>query len=179
MADSAQDGPRAGLTGLVVRVPEAEEAVSSWRARFDPGAAEGVGAHVTVLFPFLPADRIDAEVSAGLGEVLGRHRGFEVRFTRCGRFPEVLYLAPEPAGPLRELVEAVHGRWPEVPPYAGAFSEVVPHLTVAHSRDGALLDRIGKDVSARLPVTCRVASVDLLVHDGVRYRLRTAFPLAV
>ncbi|MFF2205557.1 2'-5' RNA ligase family protein [Streptomyces sp. NPDC058145] len=48
-------------------------------------------AHVTVLFPFLDASRIDEGVCAAIGEVVGRHPSFEARFDRCGRFPGVLY----------------------------------------------------------------------------------------
>jgi hypothetical protein len=44
--------PGAPSSGLVVLVPEAEPVVGHLRDRLDPNAASGVGAHVTVLFPF-------------------------------------------------------------------------------------------------------------------------------
>jgi len=53
-------------SGLIVEVPEAEPAVARWRAQLDPLAAQGVPAHVTVLYPFLPVTEIDGQVRSRL-----------------------------------------------------------------------------------------------------------------
>ncbi|MET8698129.1 2'-5' RNA ligase family protein [Kitasatospora sp. NPDC004723] len=177
-ADAADTAPsRPGGTGLIVRIPEAEAAVRSWRERFDPSAWAGVPAHVTVLFPFLPEARVDGAVCAAVAAVLDGHPAFEVRFASCGRFPGILYLAPEPDGRLRRLTEAIAARWPEAPPFGGRFADVVPHLTVAHHEDEHLLARAEAEVAALLPVTARVSSVELVVHDGTVWRTRASFPL--
>jgi hypothetical protein len=42
-----------------------------------------------------------------------------------------VYLPPEPAEPLLELMQAIWQRWPECPPYQGVLERVVPHVTVA------------------------------------------------
>ncbi|MEU6383499.1 2'-5' RNA ligase family protein [Streptomyces bauhiniae] len=112
------------------------------------------------------------------GDVLGRHQRFGVRFERCGRFPGVLYLAPEPATGFRRLTEAIAERWPENPPFGGQFDEVVPHLTVAHGQDEAVLRETEAALSTGLPVVAQVSAVDLLVYDGERWRPRASFPLA-
>ncbi|MEU6091437.1 2'-5' RNA ligase family protein [Streptomyces sp. NPDC047085] len=177
MADEDSQGFQAGQSGLIVRVPEAETAVRAWRERLDPSAQAGVPAHVTVLFPFLDAGRIDARVCAEIGEVLGRHRSFDVRFEHCGRFPGVLYLAPEPEGGFRRLTEAIAARWPECPPFGGQFDEVVPHLTIVQHQDDAVMDKVESDLRERLPIKSRVSCVDLLVHDGRRWCHRATFPL--
>ncbi|MEV6564751.1 2'-5' RNA ligase family protein [Streptomyces kronopolitis] len=177
MTDDDTDQPRAGQTGLVVKIPEAEPAVRGGRERLDPGAREGVPAHVTVLFPFLRASRIDGAVRRVLTEVLAAQPAFTVRFESCRRFPGVLYLAPEPDGPFRQLTEAVAERWPEAPPFGGRFDEVVPHLTVAQGHDEAALQRAEAALVGGLPVTARVSSVALLVHDGTRWHERASFPL--
>ncbi|SEO21838.1 2'-5' RNA ligase family protein [Actinacidiphila rubida] len=174
----SDEGFEAGRSGLVVTAPGAEPVVRAWRERLDPSARAGVPAHVTVLFPFLPASRLDAEAMAGIGEVLCRERAFDVRFERCGRFPGVLYLVPEPDGPFRRLTEAVVERWPEHPPFGGQFDDVVPHLTVAQGQDEAVMAEVEADLAAGLPVSARVSSVDLLVHDGTRWRHRACFPLS-
>ncbi|MFE1880444.1 2'-5' RNA ligase family protein [Streptomyces diastatochromogenes] len=173
----ADDGFHAGQSGLIVRVPAAEPAVRAWRDRLDPSARVGVPAHVTVLFPFLDASRIDQGVCTAIGEVLDRHQSFGVRFERCGRFPGVLYLAPEPDTPFRRLTEAFVARWPENPPFGGQFDDVVPHLTVAQGQDEAVLEKAEADLLGSLPVVAHVSSVDLLVHDGTRWRQRGSFPL--
>ncbi|MCD7438424.1 2'-5' RNA ligase family protein [Streptomyces lincolnensis] len=177
MEDNDSHAFRAGQSGLVVRVPEAEPAVRPWRDRLDPSARAGVPAHVTVLFPFLDLDRIDRGVHDALGEVFGRHPSFEVRFARCGRFPGLLYLVPEPDTPFRRLTDAVVERWPETPPYGGKYGDAVPHLTVAQDLDEAAEEQAEADLLTRLPVLARVSAVDLVVHDGTRWRLRESFAL--
>lgn len=177
MAEDNSGGFQAGQTGLVVRIPEAEQAVRGWRERLDPPARAGVPAHVTVLFPFLHENRIDAALCAALADVLGRQQAFELRFERCGRLPEVSYLVPEPDTRLRQLTEAIADRWPEAPPYGGRFAEIVPHLTIAQGQADAVLEEIEADLVGRLPFTSRVSSVELMVHDGTTWRERASFAL--
>lgn len=175
--DSSTSAFQAGQTGLIVRIPEAEPAVRGWRERLDPSARAGVPAHVTVLFPFLDESRIDALVHAALANVLGRHPAFDLRFERCGRFPGVLHLVPEPDTRLRQLTEAIANRWPEAPPYGGRFAEIVPHLTIAQGQEGPVLEEIEADLAVRLPFTSHVSSVELIVHDGTKWQERASFPL--
>jgi hypothetical protein len=78
----------------------------------------------------------------------------------------VLYLAPRPAAPFRALTAAISARWPEAPPYEGQFPDVVPHLTVAHGQEPAVLDMIEPEVAARLPVAARIESVQLMTYTG-------------
>ncbi|MFE7795016.1 2'-5' RNA ligase family protein [Streptomyces sp. NPDC057460] len=167
----------AGETALIVRVSEAEPVVGGLRERFDGSVGAGVPAHVSLLYPFLHQDRIDEQVLGVLSELFGSCSAFDLRFQECGRFPGVLFLAPEPDGPLRALTSAVVDRWPEAPPYGGRFSEVVPHLTVANGQEPSVLDAIEADLASRLPVTTRVSSVQLLVFDGVVWRERADFTL--
>ncbi|WP_445043648.1 2'-5' RNA ligase family protein [Streptomyces sp. SAS_272] len=158
-------------------VAEAEPLVRAWRDRLDPSARAGVPAHVTVLFPFLHANRIDEGVCAAIGGALGRHQSFEAWFGRCGRFPGVLYLAPESDTGFRRLTQAIVERWPENPPFGGQFDDVVPHLTIAQCQDEAVLEKAEADLLTGLPVVAQVSSVDLLVHDGTQWRQRASFPL--
>ncbi|WP_086695310.1 2'-5' RNA ligase family protein [Streptomyces recifensis] len=178
MTADGRQGLQAGHSGLIVRVPEAEPLVRAWRDRLDPSASAGVPAHVTVLFPFLDARSIDDGVCAAIGEVLGRHESFTVRFERCGRFPGVLYLDPEPDAGFRGLTEAVVERWPDNPPFGGQFDDVVPHLTVAQGHGDDVLRDAQAALLSGLPVTARVSAVDLLIYDGTRWRQRASFPLA-
>ncbi|WP_030761215.1 MULTISPECIES: 2'-5' RNA ligase family protein [unclassified Streptomyces] len=168
---------QAGRTGLIVRIPEAEPSVRRWREQLDPSARAGVPAHITVLFPFLDESRIDAVVHSALADVLGSHQAFDLRFERCGRLPEVLYLVPEPDTHLRQLTETIADRRPEAPPYGGRFAEIVPHLTIAQGQDDAVMEEIEADLAGRLPFTSHVASVELMVHDGVKWQERASFVL--
>ncbi|MEU3463495.1 2'-5' RNA ligase family protein [Streptomyces sp. NPDC006733] len=177
MASQDSARPAAGRTALVVKVPAAEPLVGPWRQRLDPAAATGVPAHVSVLYPFLDPARIDDTVVGALREALGAHAPFEIGFARCGRFPGMLHLVPEPDGPLRAITADVFGRWPEAPPYRGRYADAVPHLTVAYSADPAELDAVEADLAGGLPLAVRVTEVQLVVWDGARWHDAQTFPL--
>ena len=83
----------------------------------------------------------------------------DVTFRETRRFPDVVYLAPEPADPFVEMTNALGARFPEWPPYEGRFPSIVPHLTIA---SGAALDAAEEDVSRRLPLHARAATALLL-----------------
>ena len=165
-----------GQAAVIVPVPAAERVVSPWRDRFDASAAHGVPAHITALYPFLSEDRLTDEVLARLSELCAGMPVLDVQFRRTARFPEVLYLDPEPADGLRQLTAAIAQQWPEVPPYGGAFDEVIPHLTVAHRADGGVLDAIEADVLLRLPISTRLVEACLYVFDGERWQRRARLP---
>ena len=56
-------------------------------------------------------------------------------------------------------------RWPEFPPYGGAFSLVIPHLTVADRVAADVLNAIDRDVSSHLPIRCRATEAWLMCSD--------------
>ncbi|MBG6136587.1 2'-5' RNA ligase family protein [Longispora fulva] len=166
-----------GQTALIAKIPEAEPLVGHWRSQLDSVASDGVPAHVTILYPFLDHDRLDDTVIGQLGTLIGAHPAFHVRFQRCGRFPGVLYLAPSPDQPFRALTDAVAERWPEAPPYEGQFTEITPHLTVAHQQESQLLDRVEAELADTLPMAAHVHEIHLLVSDGSRWREDRTFAL--
>ena len=181
MAFVQKDNPAvkpAGMTFLIIAIPEAAPLLEHWRQKFDPGAFVGVPIHVTVLGPFLAEDRLDPGTLAELRALIAAHAPMELSFRRSGRFPGVLYLAPEPAGPVRVLAEAIVARWPEQQPYGGAYgAEIVPHMTVGYDLPAEVETALEADVLPRLPLDVRVTEVVLLVSDGERWHQRESFPL--
>lgn len=174
-------GPPTHSAVLVV-VPEAEPVVAEHRRTMDEAASWGVPAHVTVLFPFVPAGDLDDEVYARLDEAVAGLPAFDVTFAQTAWFgDEVLWLAPEPAEPFQRLTLAVARAFPQHPPYDGAHDEVTPHLTVAHA---AALDRmraVEGRVLAGLPVHARVHEVTVIAgrpEVGARWDVVATFPLA-
>ena len=157
-------------TAVIVPVPGAETAVRTWRERLDPATQVGVPAHVTVLYPFLPAPQVGPDVVTDLRLLVSREPAFRVAFASFGRFPEVLYLAPEPAGPFRRLITAVVRRWPEAPPYGGAHpGDPIPHLTVSHRASPEQEAAAQRDLAAHLPITATIDQAWLIRFDGVRW----------
>ncbi len=157
-----------GDTALVLRVPEVEP----------PAAALGVPAHVTVLYPFLTQQRYDGQARDELAALLHDVAPTTLTFDRCTRFPDgdLCYLAPEPAEWCRRLTGLVWARWPEAPPYGGAFADVVPHLTVAHGRP-AVLDEVERALTPALPVRSRAGELTVLALAAGRWRVLETLPL--
>ncbi|WP_307788555.1 2'-5' RNA ligase family protein [Micromonospora vinacea] len=150
-------------TALIVPIPEAEEAVGRFRASLDRAAGWGVPAHVTVLYPFLPPQQIDEQVLAVLRATIAGIPRFDVALTHVGWFGEtVVWLAPQPDRPFRELTTAVWQQFPEAPPYAGAHSDVVPHLTIGHDAAKTTLSHAAQTVSAHLPIRTAIDRVRLI-----------------
>lgn len=84
-------------SAFAVNVPEAEPYVGGLRERFDPVARLGMPAHITLLYPFAPPELISHGVLDKVRLALSSAAGFEFRLARIGRFPDALYLAPDPA----------------------------------------------------------------------------------
>ncbi len=168
-------------SALVVLIPEAEDLVRSFRNQFDPSAAAGVPAHVSIVYPFKPPFELTTEMIAALDELFSNTSPFEVSFTRLERFPSVLYLSPEPDEVFRRLTERIIEQFPEVSPYGGKFADVVPHLTIAQGGDAQQLDSIAADferqADGRLPIRSAVNEVTLLDNQSGRWQPRHRFPL--
>ncbi|WIX90634.1 2'-5' RNA ligase family protein [Amycolatopsis sp. DG1A-15b] len=169
-------------TAVIVPVPAADAVVGPYRQALDHSAAWGVPAHVTVLYPFLPPDRITAAVAGDLGEVLTGAGSFECVFSRVAWFgQEVVWLAPDPAGPFRALTERVWGRFPQCPPYGGAHPEVIPHLTIGSTRlgDRPALSRAAAEVAAKLPIRAGIDRVRLIAGNADPGSWRTVAEFAL
>jgi hypothetical protein len=174
----------ASESALVFLAPEAEALVQAFRDRHDPAAAEGMPAHITVLYPFKPPDAIDPSVQDGLRQCLAAFAPFRFTLAEVRRFESpiaVLYLAPEPADRFRALTEAIWRRWPETPPYRGRHADIIPHLCVAQVHDRQQLDQIAlrfaPAAAAMLPIRAMAAEVALMDTRSGRWQVRTTFGL--
>jgi len=157
-------------TALIVPVLDAEPAVAAWLGR-DEVTFDGAPLHVTAMYPFLPARSIDLDAVARLAAGI---EPFGFTLGRLGRFPGVLYLAPEPAAAFTEITARVQHFWPSCLPYGGAYETVTPHVTVAFGdqppADPAVLERA-------LPIRTRAGEL-WLIRQGVRgWRTWRRFPL--
>ena len=166
-------------SAVVVRVPVPPVA-ERLRRRWDWAAQSGVPAHVTILYPFIPVIDLDTSVRQALAGIAADHEPFDVRFSRVGRFPTVVYLAPDPPEPFNRLTEAIHARFPDFPPYEGAFEVVIPHLTIVESIE-APLDEVATAAETALPFGHRATRLEVLVHGPddrwhSRWRLRLGRP---
>jgi hypothetical protein len=161
-------------TAVVIEVPGAAPLVDGWRQRYTYDAPVGVPAHVTLLYPWVPAERLDTDAEERLAAVVGAAEPFDFVLGRTARFDEpLLYLPPEPPEPFARLTEAIAAEWPEHPPYEGIHETVIPHLTVAHA-DHEVLDGIAETLAPQLPIEARASEASLLEEgeDGFWQRRR-------
>lgn len=131
----------------------------------------GLPPHITLLYPFLAGRSIDGDTEAALACLLLEIPAFDFALSEIGRFPGVVYLAPEPAERFVALTEALVARWPEKQPYGGDHDEIVPHLTVAHGAP------IPDGLRERLPLRARAEEVWLMSRSGGRWVCRRQLPL--
>ena len=164
-------------SALVITVQEAEPLVSEWRAQYDWSAQRGVPAHITLLYPFAPTEKVDEQLLGELSELFAPHPAFAFDLPRVARFPEVAWLAPEPPEPFKALTELIVARFPAYPPYEGEHEVVIPHLTVVEG-DVELQDRVDAAISGRLPISARADHVAFL-HEGDDGRWREAHRFAL
>lgn len=151
-----------------------------YRDQFDPSAALGIPAHLSVLYPFMPP-ALAPSVIARLTALFAEFAPFDYALTELRRFPGVLYLAPEPTAPFRALTGRVAEAFPEFPPYGGKFAHVIPHLTLAHLEDADRLEHVAAHFRAtcgpRLPLRLRAEEVTLMDNDHGAWRVSATFRL--
>jgi hypothetical protein len=106
--------------------------------------------------------------------------GFDFSLAEVRRFPATAYLHPDPPTRFVRLTEMIARRWPEFPPYGGAFSTVIPHLTIADHVGTDVLDTVERTVSIHLPLKCRATAAWLLCSDDHGFWSRShTFPFGL
>jgi len=70
-------GLGASESALTVNVPEAEPYVGALRGRCDPAAKLGVPAHINVLYPFIPPERITHAIVRRVRDTLSSFAAFD------------------------------------------------------------------------------------------------------
>ena len=155
--------------------------VSGLRDRFDASASLGVPAHITVLFPFMSPEGIDAAVLQRIESVVSKARAFKFFLAKVARFPATAYLEPEPPAPFIALTESLVQEFPQFPPFAGEFPTIIPHLTVAHGNTAEAEIAQAELVSAIArhgPIASACSSLVLMENSSGTWRQMHVFPFA-
>jgi poly(A) polymerase len=132
--------------------------------------------HVTLLFPFLPADQFpgaEPQLEAAAGSV----PPFRLKLERFEYFagPKTAWLNPEPVDAVRRLQASLQSRFPEfddVARFPGGFR---PHLSVGQGP----ADLTGRLQETWKPVEFEVRDVALIRRDGPEdpFRVHRTFML--
>ncbi|HMH61936.1 MAG TPA: 2'-5' RNA ligase family protein, partial [Bradyrhizobium sp.] len=145
-------------SALVVLVPEAEAVVKPFRDQYDPSAAAGMPAHITLLYPFKTPDEVDQMTLDSLRDCFACFEPIPFSLGTIQRFPnEVLYLAPEPDESFRQLTLSIWNLFPETPPYGGKWPDIIPHLSVAQLATNNSSPQLQPTSRWHLSANCRSA----------------------
>ena len=143
-----------------------------------PDAADGVPAHVTLMYPFVAWDELDPSIGRKIVSVAARHAAFDYTLTGPGRWPATIYVAVEPVEPFVRLQADFAAAFSEYPIYGeGSDFQFTPHITVAEGRAVDQADHIRGDAWAALPLRARAAWLDVIACDGGPWDLIWRVPL--
>jgi len=153
-------------TALVLIPPlEVWEPIQRIRRRFDRQFRRWMP-HITMLYPFRPATQFD-QVASILGPVCRAARPLEIELRTFHRFAHAhsftMWLAPEPAEPIRRLQARLLACVPEcndVCLHEGGFT---PHLSVGQARSAEELEaRLSELRSTFQPMRFVISDVALI-----------------
>jgi 2'-5' RNA ligase len=149
------------------------------RRRSVADAADGVPAHLTLLYPFVAPDRLRPAVRDLLADVAKAHAAFEYELVGAAQWPDTVYVAVDPERSFVALQADLARAFPGFPIYGrGADFEFIPHVTVA---EGAAIDHAGAVADpawSSLPRRARARGLEVIAADDTgRWRVVWRIPL--
>jgi 2'-5' RNA ligase len=133
---------------------------------------------VTLLYPFVGRDELDASIRRKIASVAARHPPFDFTMTGPAQWPDTIYVAVQPIEPFVRLQADLAAAFPGYPIYGeGSDFEFTPHITVADGRAVADEDTMRSEAWAALPLPARAAWLDVIASDGARWNLVWRMPL--
>lgn len=176
-------------SAVIVPVLQADALLRAWKPRWQPPAPVGIPACVTLAYPFLTPDELGPSALGGLAAVFAAQPPLTVRLAGVTRWPGLVVLLPDPAGPFVALAEQVQARFPTS--RTPGDGTLVPQVTALRSADDHALDEAAAELAAKLPLDVNIAEAWLvqaaggkrawLAAEGVgeRWTLRMRFPLGL
>ncbi|WP_340672107.1 2'-5' RNA ligase family protein (plasmid) [Saccharopolyspora sp. ID03-671] len=165
-----------GQTGIVIPVSEGQPLLDAVAERFPDAVRTGVPAHLSLLYPFVPAAELDEHVVSTLTSIFAQHEPLSVKFAGIVRSDGFVALRPEPADRVEALASAVRSRWPDVVPYDGRY-DAEPHLTVAMQTTEDRAGSIERELlPGWVPLSAELREAWLVEFDG-QWQLRSRFIL--
>jgi hypothetical protein len=166
---------------IVIPVPEAEPAVDLLRRTHTRDGAEGMPAHITLIYPFADDAILTARLANDARDVIAHFAPFDFQLTSVERFTHPteghVWLAPNPASNFVDIVRAFEDAFPEYPSFAGEFDDVIPHLTVVSSASEETLASVEDQLADSLPIDAHALVAYLMVHGDGRWQKRSEFSL--
>lgn len=153
-----------GHTVIAFPVPELDgwvrERTEHYDASFVSTDPAFVHAHITVLGPWV-CDPTTVDLDR-VAEVVDEIEPFDVTLGAVHAFPDgLIHLRPVPEDPIRDLTARLWEAFPEHPPYAGAYSDPTPHLTLDQTAPTITPHTVSQRLGETLPLAVRLDRLDL------------------
>ncbi|MET9494177.1 2'-5' RNA ligase family protein [Streptomyces sp. NPDC006552] len=166
--------PALGTTAVLALLPDARPLLELAAAKDGRVVRPGVPAHAALLYPWLPAGRVD-------GAELDRLRAA----LPAGRVPVRLDTVEQTGGfvglpvpELRALATAVRSAYPERVPYGGRFGQDPPvHVTVALDAEPGTAVDIARSIGPRLPIRTEVTALHAVALTPGGWQSLAVLPL--
>lgn len=147
-------------SALMLKCSDTEPVLQTLRERLDPSAADGVSAHLNLLYPF--TTNLSMDDDDALIDVLRDFGRFHIDFTRTGWFgTDSVYLVPSEAAVLTNLVTRIREVFPEYPAFGAVPERAVPHVTIGKRAPLAELKAAEAEVLSKLPIRQVCTTVEL------------------
>lgn len=171
-------GPPSDRSAVIVRA-RLPAGLARLRQRAVRNAAEGVPAHLTMLFPFVEPVRLRADVRRRLEAVARATSPFGYRLVGAGTWPDTIYAAVDPAEPFVALQRRLAAAFPDFPIYGtDPGFEFVPHVTIAEGPSVGDPATLGDAAWHSLPTPRRASSIELIARSpGAPWRTIWRVPL--
>lgn len=160
-------------TAVIVRarLPAGLEAL---RRRSVDDAADGIPAHLTLLYPFVDPPELGPSTRSSLLAIARAHAPFSYELAHRAAWPDTIYVAVDPVEPFVRLQSDLARAFPDYPIYGrGPDFVFIPHVTIA---EGAAVDDPTVTNAAawsNLPVTRWAAALEVITDDADgRWRTR-------
>ncbi len=172
--------PATSHTVLLVPVPELEAWVRRRWEHYAPGWVSRdpafTHAHVTVLGPWVPSP--SAADLAAVADVAASVTAFAFTLAAVETFADgLLHTVPAPRAPFAALTAALAARFPAHPPYAGAFPDPVPHLTLDQVSPTVSAASVRASLGPLLPADCRAERLEVHRYAEGDCRVLASWPL--
>ncbi|NDJ62356.1 MAG: 2'-5' RNA ligase family protein [Chloroflexi bacterium] len=167
-------------TSIVIPVPPAVQAlvVPLLRRYTDATLPSHLPAHISVLFPFVPAAALEAACQRLRG-LCAQVPPFDVTLRGYNHFPRAVYLELSDPGPVRALFRRIQAAFPDCAPYEGAYGpDIIPHVTAAQFASEAAC--AAAEFPPYTPVTFRVARINVdygVAESGLPWITYATIPL--
>ncbi|MGL5829490.1 MAG: 2'-5' RNA ligase family protein [Angustibacter sp.] len=158
-------------SGLLLALPQLAAFTGRWRATsLAPGhppvpVERRFPPHLTLLIPW--RDPQDRAARQAVVELAARHPPRQLLFRRAETFDNgrVVWLVPEPASAIADLIEDTLATFPDCRPYGGQHGEVIPHVTVSANADAEVFDQVCTELKRGGPLTANAESITIFARS--------------